>query len=235
MKKIILIVLLLAAARSSYAVESIYGDLFPYENKHSSFTVDIDAGKLDRFSIEVVYSTEAVASDLPFDVNKINLVDNTISGAHRFALAQPVLLSTPSAGAPQPLVTGTTYFAVKVSDTLIKLATTYAQAISGDAIDITTLTPSTGTWTLRPLNLNLGAAGFLWQASNDATNYINVGSVGSSVTGSTQSLVTMGAASQAQRLFDWGEFPYKYLRFIFNGPSAGVIKLRAYINAKTRE
>lgn len=47
---------------------------------------------------------------------------------------------------PSPLVAATDYYLIKVSDTTYKLATSYANAIAGTAIDITTT--GTGTHTL---------------------------------------------------------------------------------------
>lgn len=236
-KKFLFIILIAGLSGTARATESIVGDLFPYDNKHSSFTVDVDAGKLDRFSIEVVYSTGPVA-DAQVNTGTIDITNDTILvlSSHSFAMAQPVVFSTFPAFAPTPLTTGTTYFVVKISDSLLKLATTYAQAIVGDAIDITSVVgKSTQTWTLHAIPLNTGTANFSWLGSNDALNWVSVGSVGSSVIGSTQSLVSMGTASLSARLFDWGEFAYKYLRFTFAGPTYGVIRMRAYLSGKTRE
>lgn len=50
---------------------------------------------------------------------------------------------------PAPLVASTNYFTIKVSDSTFKLATTYANAVSGIAIDITTT--GTGTHTINTL------------------------------------------------------------------------------------
>lgn len=47
---------------------------------------------------------------------------------------------------PAPLVAATDYYLIRVSDTVCKLATTYANAVAGTAIDITTT--GTGTHTL---------------------------------------------------------------------------------------
>jgi len=47
---------------------------------------------------------------------------------------------------PAPLATATDYYVIKVSDTTFKLATSYANAIAGTAIDITTT--GTGTHTI---------------------------------------------------------------------------------------
>lgn len=235
MKKIILLLLLIGAAASSvFATDAIYGDLFPYENKHSSFTVDIDVTKMDRMSIQVSYSSETIP-DVQFGGVNISSASDTIFAlANNIGQGEPVLLATVTTVAPQPLVTGTTYFAVRVSDNLLKLATTYAQAISRDTIDIIGVPIASNTFTLRPVNLNSGVPAYSWLGSNDATNYLTVYAVGgNAVANSTQSLI--GATSTIQsRFFDWGEYAYRYLRFKFDGPGNGAIKLRAYINAKLR-
>lgn len=217
-----------------FAAKAFQGDLFPYEFKHSSFTVEVNTEQLDRFSIQVVASTESISSE-SFNGGHVSVGDDTItvSTGNKIGQGMPVLLSVQGVAAPSPLATGTTYFAVRISDSLLKLATTYAQAVSRDTIDI--LTNPGGSWTLIPRALNTGAAGYLWYASNDGTNWTQVASVGSTVNGSTQSLVSMGSSSTNARIFDWGEFAYKYLRFTFNGPSLGAIKLRAFIFGRTRD
>lgn len=235
MKKLLLFLSLLLTAGSVHALDSVSGDLFAYENKASSFTVDVDASKLDRFSIEVIYSTEAVI-DVPFGGSAISTLTDAITvSTNGIATGTRVLLATAAVTAPQPLATGTTYFAVKVSDTLLKLATTYAQAVSRDTIDIIGIPVATQTYTLRVLPYSPGSAGFSWSASNDGVNYVGVAVVGgASVAVSTQALTALSPTVSA-RLFDWGEFAYKYLRFTFAGPTDGAIKLRAYLVGKLRE
>lgn len=235
MKKFILILALLASTAPAWAVDSISGDLFPYENKSSTFSIDVDATKLDRFSIEVAYSTEAV-TDVPFAGSAIDPTTDVITvSANGIATGMRVLLSTAPMLAPTPLLSGTTYFAVKVSDTLLKLATTYAQALTRDTIDILGTPISSNTFTLRPLAYSPGSAGFTWSASNDGTNYVAVAAVGdATVNASTQALTAL-SSTVAARLFNWGEFTYKFLRFTFNSSTDGAIKLRAYLVGKTRE
>lgn len=221
MKKLSALAVLLLSTSVAHAAGYISTDLFSYENRSSTFSVDIDAAKLNRFSVEVVYSTPTV-NDAAFGNVQVDPVTDTIYlPAHGFATALPVLLATAPATAPSGLSTGTTYYVVKITDNLIKLATTYAQSLTGDTINIVSV--SSGAWTFKPLPLNTGAAGVIFSNSNDGANWV--------VSSSSQALVSILGGS-GFRLFDFGEYAYRYLRFTFNGPAAGVIKLRAYIYGK---
>lgn len=73
---------------------------------------------------------------------------------------------------PAGLSTSTDYFVIYVSSTTFKLATTYANAIAGTAIDITDT--GTGTHTFTPTTLAGGTA--ILQGSLDGTNWYDVGS-----------------------------------------------------------
>jgi hypothetical protein len=224
MKKVIAVALLVMASCGYAVAEGAAYDLFPYENQHSSRTINVEVSHFKSFSVQVVYSTPTVA-DVRFSLSDVSTGNNTIySAGHGLATAQPVLLATAPAAAPQPLTTGTTYFAVRVSDNLISLCTTYAQAVSRDLIDITTT--GSGAWTLKPTPLALGSAGILWYGSNDGVNFAAIAAKDFTVTTSTIALTTMSAG---HRMFDFGEFPYRYLRVLFNGPASGVIKLRALL------
>lgn len=226
MKKLIVALFALLSVSQVHAV-GVTGDLFAFENKASSFTAEVDATKLNRFSIEVVYSTPVV-NDVTFQNTAISLADDTIyAPSHGLATGQPVLLATAPVTAPSGLTTGTTYFVTKINTDLIKLSTTYALSTSTSQIDITSA-PG-GVWTLKLLPLDLSNSGFLWYGSNDGTNWAQVSSVGSTVALSTQTLTTIGTG---YRLFDWGEFAYRFLRFTFNGPAAGVIRIRALLHGK---
>jgi hypothetical protein len=73
----------------------------------------------------------------------------TFASAHGFTTTNAVGLSSPTGGAPGGLTSGTTYYVIRVSDTVIKLATSSANATAGTAIDLT----SQGTGTSK-LGLN---------------------------------------------------------------------------------
>lgn len=226
-KRIAGLALIALMSTTARAASGLTADLFNFENKTSSFTVDVNTERLSRMSIQVVYSTPTLV-DVNFGNAAISTIDDTIqSTAHGLATAEAVLLASAPATAPSPLATGTTYYVIKVTDNLVKLATTYAQAVSNTPIDI--LTAPAGAWTLKVVPLSLGTAGYTWQASNDQTNWVSVESSGNSVGASSQTLTAMGVGT---RLYDWSTFAYRYLRFTFNGPISGVIRLRALLSGK---
>ena len=71
-------------------------------------------------------------------VSSVNDTSNriTMAGAHGWATGKSVVFAMASA-VPAPLVAGTTYYAIRVSDTTFKLATSLANANAGTAIDLT--------------------------------------------------------------------------------------------------
>jgi len=191
----------------------------------------VDMAKLDRASVQVVYSTPPAFGNTVFTEDAIDILNDTIVVSTGYATGMPILLQNSGATAPSPLSKGTTYYAIKITDTMIQLATTYAQAIILEKIDL--LSAVAGTRTLVPQALSLSAdAGFRWYGSNDGETWTGVAASGFTVATSTQTLSAMGAGT---RLLDWGEYAYRWLRFEFRGPAAGVIKLRAYLNGKKRE
>lgn len=72
----------------------------------------------------------------------------TVSSTTGFNTGVPVLVSTSGGALPTPLVAGTVYYAINVSATTLKLATTAANAIAGTAIDLTVAGTPTNTITL---------------------------------------------------------------------------------------
>ena len=206
-------------AGQSHAGNIEHGELFTFENKHSSFTLEVDTAKLSRFSVQVTYSTETISA-VTIKSAGVSLADNVVTvSTNNFGQGMPALLT--GTAPPGPLTANTTYFMVKVSDTLLAFATTYAQAVSRDTINL--LTNTGGSWTVTPLALSLGSAGYVWTASNDGDNWVTVGS--------SQALTAL-SATPASRLHDWGEYAYRFLRFTFSGPASGAIKLRAYLSGR---
>lgn len=132
---------------------------------------------------------------------------------HGLTTGLQVRYDTTSGTAPGGLVTGTTYYAVKVSENVYKLATSSTNAVAGSVIDITTLPTSDSVYTMTPRALVVGSAGFYWQASNDGTNFSNL------------SISSVTYSSAGNTLWDLGSFPYRYLRMVFTGPTAGGISL----------
>jgi hypothetical protein len=63
----------------------------------------------------------------------------TLAGAQSFPTGSPIQFTNTGGGTlPAPLVTGTTYYAIFIDSTHIKVATTFANAISNTAITLTT-------------------------------------------------------------------------------------------------
>lgn len=219
MKKYLFLILALVATKA-HAVQNEYGDIFPYENRHATFSYVLDAGQFTNTTIQVVYSTPTCLA-LPFTSNQVNVVDDTILGtSHGLPTGLPVLLASAPATGFSPLTAGTTYFVIKITDNLVKLATTYAQAVTGDAINILSIT-NTSNFTLLPVPLSLGSANIAFSASNDGTNFV--------VMASSVGLTTQVNGST---LFDFSGFTYRLLKFTFNGPTAGVVKLRAFFSGR---
>ncbi len=152
------------------------------------------------------------------DVDLTNDLINKTS--HGFTTGLKVLLVTTAGTAPTGLTTGTTYFAIKLNENQYALATTSTTAAAGTKIDITGVTDN-ATTDARPLALaTLAGNGFYWQASNDNSNFSSLSTV-------TYSSVTYSTAGNA--VWDFGEFPYKYLRVNFTGPTSGGIALSVKI------
>ena len=98
------------------------------------------------------FTLTAKGSASTFDEKQIDAVNGTIHVQHRFVTGQEVVyqrFSNPPVGlgdAGTGLTDGTTYFAIRVSDDTIKLATNLDNAKSGTAIPLTAPgTPNLGT------------------------------------------------------------------------------------------
>lgn len=155
---------------------------------------------------------------LASDVDLANDIITKVS--HRLTTGLPVLLVTVAGTAPTGLVTGTTYYAIKLNDDRYALATTSTTAVAGTKIDITAVTDS-ATTDVRPAALIIGQGnGFSWQASNDNVNFTSLSTV-------TYSTVTYSAAGNS--IWDFGEFGYKYLRVNYVAPTQGSISLSVKI------
>lgn len=147
--------------------------------------------------------------DIPTDV--------FTKSAHSLTTGLQVRYNTTSGSAPGGLTNATTYYAIKLTENTYKLATSSTNAVAGTAIDITSLPATASVYTMTPTPLVIGSAGFLWQGSNDNSNFSNL----------SISSVTYSAAGNT--LWDLGEYAYKYLRISFTGPTRGGIALAVRI------
>lgn len=111
-------------------------DVIGFYRKTSVITTSAEAttntlGQSDTFSADT-------GTDIMTYTSTANIPSNILTGT-RVRLTTTTTL-------PAPLATATDYYVIRVSDTTFKLATSYANAIAGTAIDITTT--GTGTHTI---------------------------------------------------------------------------------------
>ena len=97
-------------------------------------------GKTDNYAGRPKYT---YPNKFTFNGSSASIVDvtnNTIKSVrHRITTGDPVIYSTTGTviTATPALVSGTTYYAIRVDKDYIKLATTLANALAGTAIDLT--------------------------------------------------------------------------------------------------
>lgn len=154
--------------------------------------------------------------------------------SHSLTTGYGVVISTSNGVIPAPLVWGTTYYAIRVDANNFGLATTFANALAGTAIPLTSSRTlvTANTFTLATQNLS-GTAVFQLQASNDGLNWNSV-TVGNN--GSTIAAVTFASAYAASStLWDLGLYDFRYLRLLFTGPSTGGVAFTATINQKNNK
>jgi len=112
----------------------------------------------------------AFAVTTPGVDNAFSIADNTITiAAHGYATGLKVAATTSAASFPTGLST-TDFWVIKVSATLIKLATSASNALAGTAVDITS--DGSGTHTLTPAALTGGS--YKLQASMDDVTYFDL-------------------------------------------------------------
>jgi hypothetical protein len=140
--------------------------------------------------------------------------------AHGFTTGLPILFGVGSGTAPQNLVDGTTYYAIKLNGNRYSLATSSTNAVAGTAITISTFTGG-GSFTLTPLSLS-GTPSFKWEGSNDNSNWASLQT--------TIASVTYSAAGNT--LWDVGEVGYRYLRINYTAPTYSGLNLQVYMAGK---
>lgn len=158
--------------------------------------------------------SQGVTTDIDIDDDQIT------EASHGLTTGLQVLLSTGGFTRPTGLSGGTTYYAINVNDNTYSFATSSANAVAGTVVDITDVAGG-GTFTVAPLSLVNGEAGFQWQGSNDNSNWFSV-----SVTSVTYSSATATVG------WDFGEYNYKYLRLNLTGPSSGGLGVVVTLNGR---
>lgn len=153
----------------------------------------------------------------------------TLPSPHNFTTGLKVLVSTTGSNSmPSGLISGTTYFAIKLNDYQYKLATSSTNAVAGTAVDITDISNGS-TFGATPPALSLAANnGFYWEVSNDSTTWTTL--TGVTVNGVSVSSVTYSAAGGTT--WDFGTLNYHWMRVNYTGPTNGAISLNVRIFGK---
>lgn len=174
-----------------------------------------------NYSLSSSTSGFATSSGFPngYDSDVNILTDVITKTSHGLTTGLQVLLSTAAGNLPPTgLISGTTYFAIKLNENQYALATTQNNAIAGTKIDITDITPGSVA-SMYPTPLSLGAGnGFYWSFSNDGVNFTTSTAVNTNI-----SSVTYSASGSS--VWDFGNFNYKYIAVNFLKPTAGAIAL----------
>lgn len=91
-------------------------------------------------AVDKVNSKITIDATMAVAMQDVDITNNQITVGQNIATGTPVQISSTS-GVPTGLTAGTTYYAINVSSTVIKFATTALNATNGVAVDITTIAP----------------------------------------------------------------------------------------------
>jgi len=159
----------------------------------------------------------------------VTLGSKFIVATNSFALAQAVLFPKSSNPVIGGLTQGTTYYAVPVGVGLFELVKYASSAFAGSpASDFVTVTStntqlSANTYTISPLAW-VGSASFVWQASDDGSDWATV------LTTGTVGFTSSTAATDS--LFDFGSFNFRRLQFKFTAPTSGAAIMQVPVAIK---
>jgi hypothetical protein len=128
--------------------------------------VDIDVGKLDQGSLQIEV-TDATPAAVTFTDTDVNATDNTITkAAHGLNQGQKIALTT-NGTLPDPL-TATNYWVIRVSSSVVKLATSAANALAGTAVNLTDAGSVGAANVMTPATLSVAITLY---TSNDGVSY----------------------------------------------------------------
>lgn len=152
----------------------------------------------------------------------------TSGSATALTLGLPVLYAVGSNPAIGGLTTGTTYYAVPSSANSFSLAKYSTSAVAGFSADYVTVTSTNSgttahTYSFVPLAW-AGTASFVWQSSNDNSNW------GTVPLTTSVSFTSSTAATDA--FYDFGFYNFRYMRFSFTAPTSGAASLVVPVNIK---
>ncbi len=139
--------------------------------------------------------------------------------AHTLTTGLAVLFAKTAGTAPGLLVTGTTYYAIRVDANSFKLASSTTNAVAGTAVSVATQTSTGGgSFTVTPSSYIAKAnTGFKWQASNDNATWNDL---------SVSSVTYSSPSTTASSIFwDFGTVNYRYVRLKVISPTQGGLYL----------
>jgi hypothetical protein len=176
---------------------------------------------MGKMSTAITYAPKTYSA-VSFSTNAYTIGGSVITAAsHGFTTGIEVLLAATEGTVPSPLVTGTTYFAIAYTADSIQLATTSAQAFSGDPIVLLAKGTGTQTYSLTALAA-VGNTTLTYSGSNDGTNFFSL---------SVSSVIVLGSPTNTWQ-YDFTEFNYSILRLAITAPTVGAITVQDYINLK---
>ncbi len=145
------------------------------------------------------------------------------------SLGLPVLYAIGSNPAIGGLTTGTTYYVVPLANSSFSLAKYSTSAVAGLASDYVTVTSTNSqvaahTYSLANPLAWAGTASFVWQSSDDNSNWATVPQT-TSVNVTSSTLSTIG-------LYDFGFYNFRYLRLSFSAPTSGALLLQVPVVLK---
>ena len=159
------------------------------------------------------------------------LTDATATG---LTLGLPVLFPVSANPAIGGLTQGTTYYAYPTSNFSFELALYSTSAVAGSpASDFIVVTGTNSQVTAHTYTISalpwLNAATFIWQSSDDNSNWFTSQYTGNVSTGTVTIYSTTTAADFP---LDFGVFNYRYLRFSFTAPTDGALNISVPVNIK---
>lgn len=143
----------LVSRTTDAALFAVYGTTFGVGDGSTTFALPDLRGRAIIGAGNGTYS----ASFAPGDVN--TGTDEITVPANMSLYTGDAVLFTTSSSAPTGLVTNTTYYVIRVSSTVIKLASSVANAMAGTAINLTTQGSGTHTVTVNLSTRLLGSVG----------------------------------------------------------------------------
>ena len=150
-------------------------------------------------------------------------------GTNGLTLGLPVLYAVGANSAIGGLTTGATYYAVPKSNAYFQLALYSTSAVAGiPASDFVTVTSTNSsvtaqTYTIAPLAW-AGTASFIWQSSNDNSNWATLPL--------TTSVSFTSSTAATDALYDFGFYNFRYIRLNYTAPTSGAASFVVPVSIK---